>query len=553
VIDEYIPFLSDVMLEGGIIDRPLKAALRKGKSHYACDDRLIKRLSKANLEKKNERNKQALLLLKTQLDLDDVVHLSAYDRNQVCVPSMCSCYLTDCRYQRFVRNSRSPEYMIQVCNHNFFIADAIHRSAGIPSLVPDYCVAIVDEAHKLPESARQMFGKTLSIEDMSAMVTGLKHEQYVLAAEKLAGVLKPIAHDLKKHAGEDYTLTKESKNQYGKAIKAILSIRKNIGNAITPPLRSQLMDAWEMLNLFHRNALGFILYADTNENGSPALKAANDNYPERVRECLWSRNIPMILTSGTLAVGSDFSRFKEQAGLKGVDTRLLESVSPSPFDYKQNCRLYFPQRIYHKPEDSIGYIAELAEHITGLIRAAHGHALVLFNAYTVMSAVCAQVKKNNVGFPLFILTRNQPKIIDAFRASGNGVLFATGSVWEGMDFPGDIVSLLIMARLPFAVPDALSDYEKKKHPNLKAFIRKVAVPDMQIKLRQGFGRAIRTETDTCVISILDERALPGRRFHAAAVAALPKMPITTGVDDVATFIRAVKPQEYFTGGNRDGE
>ncbi|WP_258106892.1 ATP-dependent DNA helicase [Christensenella minuta] len=551
VLGEYIPFLSDVMIEAGMIDRPLEAVLRKGKSHYVCDDRLIKRLSRANLEKKNERNKQALLSLKTHLDLDSVPHLSAYDRNQVSVPGMCGCYLTDCRYHRFVRNSRSPEYIIQVCNHNFFIADAIHRSAGIPSLVPDYCTAIIDEAHKLPESARQMFDKLLSIDDMSALVTGLKREQYVLAAEKLAGELKPIAHGLTEHAGEEYILTKERKAQYGKAIKTILSIRKNIGNAITPPLRSQLMDAWEMLDLFHRNGRGFILYADTDENGSPTLKAANANYAERMRECLWISNIPMILTSGTLAVRNDFTRFKEQAGLIGMGTHLTESVSPSPFDYKMNCRLYFPNRIYHKPEDGIGYIGELAGHITSLIRATHGHTLVLFNAYTVMSAVCAQVKKNDVGFPLFILARNQLKILDTFRASGNGVLFATGSVWEGMDFPGDMVSSLIIARLPFAVPDALSDYEKKKHPDLKTFIQKVAMPDMQIKLRQGFGRAIRTETDTCMISILDERSLPGRRFHAAALAALPEMSLTSSMNEVAAFIQAVKPKEYFMGGSNN--
>lgn len=133
--------------------------------------------------------------------------------------------------------------------------------------------------------------------------------------------------------------------------------------------------------------------------------------------------------------------------------------------------------------------------------------------------------------------------------SGNGALFATGSVWEGMDFPGDIVSSLIIARLPFAVPDALSDYEKKKHPDLKSFIQKVAVPDMQMKLRQGFGRTIRTETDTCVISILDERSLPGRRFHATALAALPDMPVTNNPGDITAFVRAVKPKEYFMGGS----
>jgi ATP-dependent DNA helicase DinG len=236
-----------------------------------------------------------------------------------------------------------------------------------------------------------MFGKALSIADMADLVTGLKREQYVLGAEKLAGELKPIADDLKDHADENYTLTKERKTQCGKALKALLSIRKNIGSAVSPPLRSQLMDAWEVLDLFHRNGRGFILYAEMDENGSPALKAANADYAERMRECLWERNTPMTLTSGTLAVGADFSRFREQTGLNGMDARLTESVSASPFDYTRNCRLYFPRRMYRKPEDGIAYIGEIAEQITGLVRATHGHTLALFNAYTVMSAVCAQL------------------------------------------------------------------------------------------------------------------------------------------------------------------
>ena len=76
----------------------------------------------------------------------------------------------------------------------------------------------------------------------------------------------------------------------------------------------------------------------------------------------------------------------------------------------------------------------------------------------------------------------------------NAVLFAAGSCWEGVDFPGDMVSSLIIARLPFPVPDPLREAERKKYPSLQEYIKAAVVPDMQKKLRQGFGRAIRTET-----------------------------------------------------------
>jgi ATP-dependent DNA helicase DinG len=125
------------------------------------------------------------------------------------------------------------------------------------------------------------------------------------------------------------------------------------------------------------------------------------------------------------------------------------------------------------------------------------------------------------------------------------VLLAAGAAWEGFDFPGDCVSLLIIPRLPFAVPDALKEKERENHPTLWLFIRAVVVPEMQIKLKQGFGRAIRTETDTCVVAILDERAAKGNRYSKDVLAALPQMPVTGSLEDVARFIRQVKGPDYF--------
>ena len=87
-------------------------------------------------------------------------------------------------------------------------------------------------------------------------------------------------------------------------------------------------------------------------------------------------------------------------------------------------------------------------------------------------------------------------------AAPGSVLLATGAAWEGFDFPGDCVSLLVIPRLPSSRPDALKEKKRSEYPTLRAFIRAVVVPEMQIKLKQGFGRAIRTETDTCVVAIL---------------------------------------------------
>lgn len=551
VLNIYIPFLSDVLLVGGIIDRPFEAVLRKGKSRHVCDDRLAKRIARVNRGRKNPDDMRALLSLRNTLDLDKVAHLSSYDRGQVCVPAVCDCRLSSCRYRLFVQESKSPEYLFQVCNHNFLIADAIHRYREIAPLLPDCCAIIVDEAHKLPDAARQMFGKTLTQEGIMGLTAGLRAERFILAAQNLARAFKPILTEMEElqESDEDvweYPFTGVRKKAFAHALSTALSVYKVLQRDITQPLRNQLADMAETLLLFKERKAGWIFYAARNRDGAAELTATVANLTEKMQPTLWNQPLPMILTSGTLAVGQDFSRFREEAGLERSAPRIVESVSLSPFDYRRNCLLYFPDTETILPQDDgRAYYDATAQRVAALIRAACGHTLVLFTAYTAMSAVYEQVRQMIAGYPLFAMSRGNYSVPERFRDSGNGVLFAAGAVWEGMDFPGDIVSTLIIVRLPFAVPDPLSDHKKQRYPSLQAFLRTVVVPDMQIRLRQGFGRAIRTETDTCVVAILDERARKGQRYHQAVLEALPEMPITENLMDVERFIRQVKDEAYF--------
>ena len=170
----------------------------------------------------------------------------------------------------------------------------------------------------------------------------------------------------------------------------------------------------------------------------------------------------------------------------------------------------------------------------------------MFTSYAAMSAVKERLQGRGLAYPLFTMGRSAIHTTEQFKAAPGSVLLATGAAWEGFDFPGDGVSLLIRPRLPFAVPDALKEKERENHPSLRLFIRAVVVPEMQIKLKQGFGRAIRTETDTCVVAILDERAAQGQRY-SGDVNALPEMPVTSSLKDVERFIRNVKGPDYFRG------
>ena len=108
-----------------------------------------------------------------------------------------------------------------------------------------------------------------------------------------------------------------------------------------------------------------------------------------------------------------------------------------------------------------------------------------------------------------------------------------------------MVSFLIIEKLLFAEPDPFSDEDKDSFDSLETYIQSIIVPDMQKKLRQGFGRAIRTETDTCVVSILDIRAVKGGKYHEDVMCALPPCRIAEELKEVQDFIRSRKGVEYY--------
>ncbi len=167
-----------------------------------------------------------------------------------------------------------------------------------------------------------------------------------------------------------------------------------------------------------------------------------------------------------------------------------------------------------------------------------------------MSAIKERLAEMGLPWEFFTLGRNAVHTTQEFRDEPGSVLLATGAAWEGFDFPGDCVSLLVIPRLPFSRPDALKEKKRAEYPDLRSFIRAVVVPEMQIKLKQGFGRAIRTETDTCVVAILDERSVPGQRHYEAMRAALPELPETDSLEKVVEFIYRTKAPGYF---NRNTE
>jgi ATP-dependent DNA helicase DinG len=168
-----------------------------------------------------------------------------------------------------------------------------------------------------------------------------------------------------------------------------------------------------------------------------------------------------------------------------------------------------------------------------------------------MGRVFKKLEKRKLPFPLFKLERSTSNAIDRFKESGNagtsgaGVLFAAGALWEGIDIPGDALSMLIIVKLPFAAPDRVSEYEQTQYPNFMAYLESVLTPEMLVKLKQGFGRLLRLETDTGVVAILDIRAYFDAAYYNPIIETLPPCRVTGDIDEVVWYLRFIKGVEYF--------
>ena len=184
ILTEYLPELSAVLLDEGIIREPIRAVVRKGKERFVCDARLAER--NALVQPSRKRQKNSLRIAENILDMDHIPELSRYDRCRICVPQSCprDCFLrSDCRYQQYLRDSMKPD--IQICNHNYLLANASHRLEERPLLLRQYQALVVDEAHKLPDAARQMYTETLSAQDMDDLCSLLQQAHFKGLSKRL--------------------------------------------------------------------------------------------------------------------------------------------------------------------------------------------------------------------------------------------------------------------------------------------------------------------------------------------------------------------------------
>ena len=577
IFTDYIPKLSEILLRNGIIRAPLTAVIRKGKEHYVCEKRLRAYYSVADLRTRGLL--EPFVGRRAAFDLTGADGLTPYMKRRICVSDRCSdsCkYFGSCRYLEYIKRANGPKVDFQITNHNYFLADTIRRAGGKRPLLPNCQLVIIDEAHKFLQAARQMYGLELAdkeLPDLAQEIHGFTAgksnggvnihrlaKKLRVQSEKLFRALNEnIPTEAMEDESERFPAVMDGSCGSVGRLRNIAGIADDLSDAITdskvPALYSErkLNAIWRLNAVSGKvtalrkrsNLIHWLEKRTEGQSKTDALCAIPTDLDERLHEDLWESGIPIILTSGTLSASGDFTRIKQTLGLDRLPKRrLYETSMPSPFDYWSNSMLYVSEKVSFPDYKDKRYIAAAADEIERLAKASCGHAAVLFTSYNAMGQVHAILKRRNLPFPLFRLERGGTSAIERFKQSGNGILLASGALWEGIDIPGDALSMLIIVKLPFAVPDPIGDYERELCGDMETFKERVVIPDMQVKLKQGDGRLIRSEADTGVCAILDIRAGRGA-YRSHVLAALPKRRVTSDLSEVREFFLDKKPPEYF--------
>jgi len=490
------------------------------------------------------------------------------------------CTWTECKYFKdcYVREMKSKAERAQVIvvNHTLLLLDA--ASGGF--VLPQREAVVVDEAHHLEEEATRAFTVSVNQSQVYALLAlkrlvnhsspELQQEakgQLILAWDrlrevadpgakgranlrapleeglKLASTIEKLAASLEKQRPAFMVLKEEI--LYDKLIDRTRSLAKNIRIVFSV-----------------EQAEKFVYYVERVDarrgNTSPLeVSAAPLDVTQWLKKHLFDRT-HVISTSATLTTvganplkpeehGPSFAYFRARTGLDYASyPDALESMLPLTFDYQRNALLYLPrhlpQPVYGDDDASIGYMKAIAGEMLSLVRASRGRAFLLFSSRRMQNDVYQEFLMRLSSHEHFRLLRQEERgmprheLLRAFRESERAVLFGLKSFWEGVDIPGEALSLVVIDKLPFDPPDdpvqeARVALMKKNGEN---WFGSYVLPQAALRLKQGLGRLLRTRNDRGVMAILDTR-LHKKSYGKLVINALPPARRVYDISDVERF------------------
>jgi ATP-dependent DNA helicase DinG len=447
-------------------------------------------------------------------------------------PFLASCFSEQAR-------ARAQAAELVIANHALYFADLALRAktgdgAGV---LPEHDAVVLDEAHKLEESAAAWFGGRVSLGGLRQLLRDVER-----ACREAARAVPARALDAIDRGGEELLAGLDPGRGRRRLTAADVEAAAGPAGALAAALlqlAEALRGGGEDLDLLARRTLGTVddlgacLALEDEDSVSWAEQGAVAWAPVDVsgtlREILWDRDVVSVLVSATLE-----PRFLR--GRLGLDEAREVSL-PSPYDFREQALLYVP-RAFPEPR-SAGYDARLAEEVLALCRLSEGRALVLTTSYRALDGLAERIAAR---LPYTVLVQGEApreRLLERFREEVDSVLLATQTFWQGVDVQGESLSLLVIDKLPFAAPnDPLVEARCERIARGGGdWFAEYAVPSAVLQLRQGFGRLIRGHGDQGVVAILDPRLRTrgyGRRF----LEALPPAPLAGDLGAVAEFLGA---------------
>ena len=552
----------------------LRAALLKGRANYLCLYRMNQAKGEPRFASREAAAQfQRVLAWSTRTRRGDLAELDDIPEDTPLWPQITStaenCLGGECPFwgECFVAKARAEAQAadLVVVNHHLLLADLAIKQEGFGEILPGANAFVLDEAHQLPELAAQFFGEAIGSRQLGdlardalaeckdvtgALATvqpaarGLEHalrvlrlaldtlpprgtQRQLLSNTEALSALDTLAVAIDELAAACGTLAEASPGfaaAHGRAEAQRQRIaRWRARNAVDDDEDSRLaaeisseLDAFSV-RWYELTPRGFILQCTPLDVSAPLRKFREDS------RAAW------VFTSATLAVDNAFDHIATRLGLDEPTTLL----QPSPFDWQRQALAYLPRGL---PEpNQREYAAAIVAAVRPVLHASNGRAFLLFTSHRALREASELLADDP--WPLFVQgTAPRSVLLERFRASGNGVLLGAASFWEGVDVPGDALSVVAIDRLPFDAPgdpvlEARLDAVRRAGGNP---FRDEQLPTAVIALKQGVGRLIRSFADRGVLVLCDPRLL-GKSYGKTFLASLPPLPRTREIADVEAF------------------
>lgn len=543
---------NDVPLAAAALGRPVQVAVLKGRQNYLCRKSLqgLALLGGALMRTAEDAAAyEEMLPWIESTETGDRAELEREPSHGLwaelavggdrCAGRRCP-FLSTC-FAEAARDAAGEAELV-IANHALYFADVALRAAGSgedgPRVLPPHDAVIFDEAHRLEESAATWLGGRVSAggirrfladvdracreSDLPAPATAL--DRVERSADRLLRTVSPASGRRR---------LREPPLELGlPLVDALVSLQTALqgqGEELDALAGRSLRLAHDVEACLDPDGGEVVVWAEPDAVAWAPVDVADD-----LRRLLWGEGPTAILVSATLQTAGGFRFPRRRLGLD--DAR--ELAVGSPYDYGEQALLYVPRSA---PDPRAPDALErVAEEVVALCELSCGRALVLTSSYRALDAIAERVRGR---LPYEVLVQGEApreRLLERFRRETDSVLIATSTFWQGVDVPGEALSLLVIDKLPFGAPgDPLVEARCERiERDGGDWFREYSLPTAVLQLRQGFGRLIRGHGDRGVVAILDPR-LRTRAYGRTFLEALPRCPIVEDRTGVAAFFGAV--------------